>query len=105
MQLTEFLDAFRAGSISVSCDNCNDRADVIQFLLDHGIPHGDSGWSKEILADPEADIKDGHYWPIVQCSNISNGIEFSSERISSVPYAEIVHLIEPGIDIDVDDLI
>lgn len=106
VSLDEFMDAFRAGRISVYCDNGTDRAEVIQFLLDHGIPHGGSGWSKKMLADPEADIKESYHWTVVMCSQMSGGIEFSrSRRSSTVSYAEIARLIWSGIDIDVDDLI
>jgi len=104
--LDEFLDAFCAGRISVYCDNGSDRATVIQFLLDHGIPHGGSGWSEKMLADPEADIKESCHWPTVMCSSFSDGIEFSAARPSSaVLYDEIAHLIGSDIGIDVDDLI
>lgn len=101
VSLDEFLDAFRTGRVSVYCDNGADRANVIQFLLDHGIPHGRSGWSRKILADPEADRKAGYDWRTISCSSISGGIEFRKWRLSStVSYDEISHLIDPVLDID-----
>ncbi len=100
VQLTEFLTKMRRNVVTVCCENGEDRAKLIQFLLDNGFRHGNSEWSRLLLAHHDADTKRGYHWSVVRISCGKN-IEFRSETgLSDIPYDRIAYLIEPPVDID-----
>lgn len=74
---------------------------MIRFLVCCGVPHGDSGVSKEMLSDVN---KYRNRWLTVIRGADSDGIEFYSVVRNSIPYVEIEHLLNLALT-QVDDLI
>ena len=105
MNVDELLERFRSNEISIKCQSSEERQDVIRFLIENGIPHGDSGYSKDMLKD--VDYCRDRYMIVATAWRPYQGIEFRSrDDRNSVNYADISHLIcQPRISVRVDDLI
>ena len=105
MNVDELLEQFRSNAISIKCQSSEERQDVIRFLVEHGVPHGHSGYSKDMLKD--VDYCRDRYLIVERGWNPHRGIEFRSRNDhDSVNYEDIAHLICPfRITVQVDDLL
>lgn len=101
MSIDEFLEQFKEGCMLVRCQTSEERQEVIRFLVNHGIPHGESGVSREMLNDVN---KYRDRFLIVKRAYNGDGIEFYSGFHNSVQYSTIAHLFCPR-GPQVDDLL
>ena len=89
----ELVERFLSGDddIGVFCHDSMQRQEVIQWLVDHGVSHGDSGESITMLED-EFYAEDK--WMFVVCD--CGGIEFYTEPYGSheeIDYEEFLEIV------------
>lgn len=101
LTVDEFIQAFESNNITVECSSGEERAAVIEFLVENGVPHGCSGWSKKLMESTTIELSK---WMVVFCG--STGIEFQTmKRLDSIEFSDVSYLLGYQLTVPVDDLL